>query len=153
MDLVKIIQLKKKQVDQVRAMLALIKWSKRQIDGQIEGLEKMLCDKMGTVIFATEHDEIIGYIAAQFYSWNQLGQVHGLVVHPDYRKQGVASSLLLEVEKFMHVHHARGIYVDTPVNNLGGCAFYEQRGFKKAYVMPEYYEPGLDGVTFLKFFR
>jgi ribosomal protein S18 acetylase RimI-like enzyme len=44
----------------------------------------------------------------------------------------------------------RGLYVDTPVTNEIGRSFYEALGYRQAYVMPEYYDEGLDGVTCLK---
>jgi ribosomal protein S18 acetylase RimI-like enzyme len=46
----------------------------------------------------------------------------------------------------------RGLYVDTPVTNEIARSFYEALGYRQAYVMPEYYDEGLDGVTYLKLF-
>jgi ribosomal protein S18 acetylase RimI-like enzyme len=115
-------------------------------------MNRLLEDVNGIVLFALEKDWIIGYIFAQFYSWNRLGQIHGLIIHPEYRKKGMASLLVKKVEIFMKEHSARGVYVDTPTNNTGGCIFYEKNKFQRAYVMPEYYDAGVDGVTFLKIF-
>ena len=46
----------------------------------------------------------------------------------------------------------RGLYVDTPVTNELGRSFYEALGYRQAYVVPEYYDEGFDGVTYLKLF-
>lgn len=140
------------EVVQVRRLLELADWNKEQINGQLEGIKKFLSDKNCIVLFAVEDDEIIGYITAQFYAWNRLGQIHGLVIHPDWRRKGSASHLVKEVQVFMRTNQARGIYVDTPTNNTSGCIFYKNNGFRQAYIMPEYYDDGLDGVTFIKLF-
>lgn len=146
-------KLSKEQSVQLRKLLELVGWNKRQIDGQIDAIEKFLKDRNCIVLFALEDSEIIGYVSAQFYSWNRLGQIHGLVVHPEHRNKGFASKLVKEVEMFMQANGARGVYVDTPVNNISGSTFYKNNSFKQAYVMPEYYDEGMDGVTFLKLFH
>lgn len=137
---------------QLRKLLESVGWNQRQIDGQIESIEKFLNDNHSIVFIALENEDIIGYITAQFYSWNRLGQIHGLVVDTNHRKRGLASNLVKEAEVFMKDSQARGVYVDTPVNNISGCTFYKKIGYKQAYIMPEYYDEGLDGVTFLKLF-
>jgi ribosomal protein S18 acetylase RimI-like enzyme len=145
-------KLKKEEVARIRSLLKSARWSPRQIEGQLEALNKLLTDPNGTVAFASIRGKLIGYISAQFYAWNRLGQIHGLMVHSDHRNQGIASALVKEVEAVLKKHRARGVYVDTPVDNLGGCAFYKKIGFKKAYIMPEYYDVSVDGVTFLNIF-
>jgi ribosomal protein S18 acetylase RimI-like enzyme len=139
------------QAIQISQLLELVGWNQRQINGQIEAITKFIDGKDSVVLFAINCDEVIGYACAQFYSWNRLGQIHGLVVHPNFRRKGLASALIKEVEAYMRANQARGVYVDTPTNNMYGCAFYKGNHFKEAYIMPEYYDEGIDGVTFLKF--
>jgi ribosomal protein S18 acetylase RimI-like enzyme len=153
MHIEKIKRLNEKQCVQIRNLLQLAKWNLGQIEGQLEALSRLLDDVNGVVLFALEQNRIIGYILAQFYSWNRLGQIHGLMIHPECRNRGTASTLVKEVEIFMQAHQARGLYVDTPVNNVEGWSFYQKKEFQKAYVMPEYYDVGVDGITFLKIFR
>ena len=61
-------------------------------------------------------------------------------------------ALVGRVEQFVRAEGGRGIYADTPVTNEIGRAFYEVVGYRQAYVMPEYYDEGLDGLTYLKLF-
>jgi hypothetical protein len=56
------------------------------------------------------------------------------------------------VPKSLCEQRARGLYADTPVTNEIGRSFYEALGYWQAYRMPEYYDEGLDGVTYLKLF-
>jgi ribosomal protein S18 acetylase RimI-like enzyme len=57
-----------------------------------------------------------------------------------------------KVECYLQEKGARGVYLDTPLNNDGGRRFYEKIGYRLGYIMPEYYDAGQDGVTYQKFF-
>jgi ribosomal protein S18 acetylase RimI-like enzyme len=153
MDIKKIKKLTEDERIQIKKLLESLSWNANQVQGQLDAIDRLLGDAKGIVFFAFEKGRVIGYISAEFHLWNRLGQIHGLVIHPEHRKKGIASLLVKEVEIFMTEHSARGVYVDTPTNNTSGCAFYIKNAFQSAYVMPEYYDVGLDGVTFLKFFR
>lgn len=105
------------------------------------------------VHIAVHSDIAIGFVFVQFYAWNQLAQIQGLAVAPDYQRQGIATELVNRAEDFARSKKARGMYVDTPISNAKGRSFYATVGYKCAYVMPRYYEDFLDGVTYQKFFR
>lgn len=87
-----------------------------------------------------------------FHRWNHLGQIHGLAVQPAYQRRKVASSLVYEAERYVRSQGGRGIYVDTPVTNHVARTFYAALGYHQDYVMSQYYDVGLDGVTYVKFF-
>jgi ribosomal protein S18 acetylase RimI-like enzyme len=79
-----------------------------------------------------------GFVCVEYREWIRLGQVQGLAVDPVLKRRGIASELLHRAEEFVQAEGGRGIY--------------EALGYRQAYVMPEYYEEGLDGVTCLKRF-
>jgi ribosomal protein S18 acetylase RimI-like enzyme len=137
----------------LRALIRRIGWSDRQIQGQVLAAKELASSPNGCVILARRGDEVIGYVAVQFHEWNRLGQIHGLVVDPDSRRQSIATRLVARAEAFVREKDARGIYVDTPVDNTGGRRFYEALGYLEAYIMPEYYDAGQDGITYSRFFR
>ena len=93
-----------------------------------------------------------GFVCVEYREWNRLGQVQGLAVKPALKRQGIASALVHRVEEFVRAEGGRELYADTPVTNEVGCRCYEALGFRQAYVMPEYYDEGLDDVTYLKLF-
>jgi ribosomal protein S18 acetylase RimI-like enzyme len=105
------------------------------------------------VYLAMANDEAIGYLYVQYYAWNQLCQIQGLAVSPDFQRRDVASTLVVRAEQFARSKNARGMYVDTPTTNTGGRKFYEAIGYQLGYIMPRYYADGLDGVTYQKFFN
>ncbi len=137
----------------IRAMIHKVGWNEAQADGQIQSILHFLNDINAMVAMAQDSEKVAAFITCQYYAWNRLGQIHGLVVDPAYRRQGLAAQLVAAGEAFLRQKCARGVYVDTPANNLGGRKFYEACGYSLAYTMPEYYADGQDGVTYQKFFR
>jgi len=137
---------------QITELIKAVGWTDDQINGQIDMLNQCINEKNSVVYVSLEKEVIVGFISAQFYAWNRLAQIHGLVVHPSYRNAGRGSVLVEHVEDFMKQHNARGIYVDTPVNNEIGKKFYIQQKYCQDYIMTDYYDTGVNGVTFLKLF-
>jgi ribosomal protein S18 acetylase RimI-like enzyme len=140
----------------VREILAKNGWEDRYIAGQLAGLDALSGDPLpGTrskVCVCEVRERLSGFVCVEYRQWNRLGQLQGLAVDPAFKRRGIASELVHRAEEFVRAEGGRGLYVDTPVTNEVGRSFYEALGYRQAYVMPEYYEEGLDGVTYLKLF-
>jgi ribosomal protein S18 acetylase RimI-like enzyme len=140
----------------IREILANNGWEERYIAGQLAGLDALSSDPLpGTrtkVCVCEVRGRLSGFVCVEYREWNRLGQVQGLAVDPALKRRGIASELVHRAEEFVQAEGGRGIYVDTPVTNGVGRSFYEALGYRQAYVMPEYYEEGLDGLTYLKLF-
>lgn len=92
-----------------------------------------------------------GFAAVELHEWNGLAQLQGLAVGSGYRRRGVGSALVTAAERFARNREARGIYLDTPVDNSAGRAFYDRLGYAADYVMSRYYADEVDGVTYVRF--
>jgi ribosomal protein S18 acetylase RimI-like enzyme len=141
----------------VLSILAKNGWEERYITGQLAALDVLssshpLPGTLGKVCISGTEDRLNGFVCVEFREWNRLGQLHGLAVDPDLRRQGIASALVRHAEEFVRGKGGRGVYADTPVTNEIARGFYRALGYRQAYVMPEYYDEGLDGVTYLKLF-
>jgi ribosomal protein S18 acetylase RimI-like enzyme len=140
----------------VREILAKNGWEERYIAGQLAGLDALSGDPLpGTrskVCICEVEERLSGFVCVEYREWNRLGQMQGLAVEPALKRRGIASDLVHRAEEFVRAEGGRGLYVDTPVTNESGRSFYEALGYGQAYVMPEYYDEGLDGVTYLKLF-
>lgn len=135
----------------IRSALSAEGWAGPQIEGQLDAIERLAATEDGFVAVASE-SAFCGFISMQVYAWNRLAQIHGLAVDGQQRRRGIASALVGAAEDFARSRRARGVIVDTPVDNQGARCFYEANGFTEAYRMPRYYSDDLDGVTFVKFF-
>ena len=137
----------------IRAILTRIGWAEQYISAMEAAADVFSKDRENCGVYlAVSNENTVGYLYVQYHAWNQLCQIQGLAVSPDNQRQGIASALVARAEKFAWSKKARGIYVDTPTTNTGGRAFYEARGYQLGYIMSRYYEDGLDGVTYQKFF-
>ena len=128
-------------------------WNERQIEGQLSAIHRLAKEEDGEVLVAKAGNELFGYILVEFHKWNRLGQIQGLIVHPGQRRQGIGTQLVNKAEDFVSNKGARGIYVDTPVDNDGGRKFYMEIGYKEDCIRSEYYDTGMDAVIYLKMFK
>lgn len=138
----------------IRNILTKIGWAEQYISAMENAVNVFSKDpETYGVYFALANENAVGFLYVQYYAWNQLCQIQGLAVSPEFQRQGAASALVARAEAFARSKKARGIYVDTPTTNKGGRKFYEAIGYQFGYIMPRYYEDGLDGVTYQKFFE
>ncbi len=138
----------------IRTILMKIGWAEQYTSAAEQNMQTLSRDKQNYGVYVAAAGEIAaGFLYIQYYAWNQLCQIHGLAVDPDFQRQGIAGALVRRAEEFARSKQARGIYVDTPTTNTGGRKFYEASGYQLGYIMPRYYEDRLDGVTYQKFFE
>lgn len=75
-----------------------------------------------------------------------------LAVHQDYRKRGIASAMLVKVEKF--VKESEGRYIHVLSCDIASYApariFYERNGYKKVGEIPDYYVEGEGRIDYFK---
>jgi ribosomal protein S18 acetylase RimI-like enzyme len=139
--------------DDIAQALTLTGWERRYVDGQLKAVDVFAADSENSRVFVAHQREFFaGYITVQFYEWNRLSQIHGLVVVPSMRQRSIAARLVQQAEDFVIARGGRGVYVDTPVTNSGAKAFYLKQGNQQDYIMTAYYDTNLDGVTYLKRF-
>jgi ribosomal protein S18 acetylase RimI-like enzyme len=137
----------------VRDLLVEHGWEEPFVTGQLGALDWLADEPVdGRAFTAVVQGEPAGYVSVQFHHWNRLAQIHGLAVRARLHRRGIASALVAEAEQAARAWGARGVYVDTPVTNAAGRAFYEALGYREAYTMPRYYADGVDGVTYQRFF-
>jgi ribosomal-protein-alanine N-acetyltransferase len=85
-------------------------------------------------------DKIIGYICAN----RVIDECHilNLAVHPYFRRQGIAKTLVKEVQNELKENKCTYIYLEVRTSNSGARKFYEHLGFrvigmrKNYYIMP-----------------
>jgi ribosomal protein S18 acetylase RimI-like enzyme len=102
---------------------------------------------------AFEGDSLVGYAC-----WGPTPGTEGtwdlywIVVHPTRQGRGIGTALLREVERLLMADGCRLMVVETSSRAAYAAtrAFYEQRGFTRAAVVPGYYAPEDDLVIYLK---
>ncbi len=137
----------------VRAILRRIGWEEQYVHSAAANVRVFADSGPTRAAYVAEiSGDCAGFVFVELHQWNMLAQIQGLAVEPSRQRQGVAQALVRRGEQFALAAGARGMFVDTPTDNLGGRAFYIACGYQEAYTMPRYYEDALDGVTYQKFF-
>ena len=136
----------------IATLLKAHAWPDEYIEGQLSGAAALTFPENGAVFVVTADESLAGFVSVELHSWNRLAQLQGLAVKPDLLRQRVGTRLVAAAEDLARNRGYRGIYVDTPVDNERGRAFYAAQGFTEDYRMSRYYSDELDGVTYVKFF-
>ncbi len=89
---------------------------------------------------AVQDAHVVGYITifiksqAGYWKIKRVGDISGLMVHQDYRRQGIASALLSAAVNFARERGVRYFTVYTAITNQAAIAFYAHNGMKPLYV-------------------
>lgn len=86
-------------------------------------------NKNGFAIGAYDGDICVG-LAIYQHHWNKYMFLHDLKVKHAFRKQGIASALIKEGQKYATELDYKGIYTVGQDNNLAACNFYLKQGFE-----------------------
>ncbi len=96
------------------------------LDDSQQGIEKFLRRNPETC-FVAEEREIIGVILAG--NDGRRGYIYHTAVHPDYRKQGIATKLVEHVERAMTALEINKVALVVFERNDTGNSFWEKQGF------------------------
>ncbi len=96
-------------------------------------------------LLAEKDSTIIGYILAEEREGG--GVIVSIAVSPDYRLQGVGTTLMEEVLKKMDVQR---FFLIVRVSNKEAQMFYEKLGFTKITKIGDYYQNDEDGILMQK---
>jgi ribosomal protein S18 acetylase RimI-like enzyme len=93
---------------------------------QPDELEKKLQRDPDLFLVACSGDRVIGTVMGGFDG--RRGAVYHLAVAEDFRKSGVGTTLMDEVEKHLKAKGCIRYYLMVTKDNPGAQAFYEKRG-------------------------
>lgn len=83
------------------------------------------------VLIAEEKAKIAGFILAEMWKKKKYSFLSDLFVRAEYRKKGVAITLMKEYEKICRKERLRRVMLLTTVSNTRMQGFIEKRGIKK----------------------
>jgi ribosomal-protein-alanine N-acetyltransferase len=92
-------------------------------------------------------DEFVGFIAGDIRKRQTEGWITTIGVQPQYRKSGVARSLLSECEKQMQVSHLK---LSVRKSNFDALNLYFRNGYIQKDIWKKYYVDGEDAIVLEK---
>jgi [ribosomal protein S18]-alanine N-acetyltransferase len=99
-------------------------------------------------VVAEADGKIVGFCIAA--SKQGYGYIITMDVLENYRRHGIASALLTDIEEKLSGQGARVIGLETATDNEAGIAFWERHGYRKRRVRKGYYPGGRDAYTMSK---
>ena len=86
--------------------------------------------------------EVDGRIAAALVFWRVLDEAHlaTIATHPDFRRQGIAETLLRIAMDAAYEEGARIYHLEVRAGNAGAIKLYEKFGYEVVGVRKNYYK-------------
>ena len=108
---------------------------------QKEGLRLIIENKeIGQLLVLKDNQAVVGMVNLLFTISTALGSkvaiLEDVIVHPDYRKQGLGSKLIEAAIAFAKENHCKRITLLTDSNNETAHTLYKKYGFTKSGMVP-----------------
>jgi ribosomal protein S18 acetylase RimI-like enzyme len=105
-----------------------------------------------TIVANDEGGAIAGFIVAQKHQ-RGMGHVVTIDTLEAYRRSGLGTLLMAEVERRLKAGGCDAMFLETAVNNLAAISFYERLGYVVVKTLPGYYPDDLDWLLMVKRFQ
>lgn len=95
-------------------------------------LRAAIIDPGQCILVAETEDTLVGYIHLENYDtlyFPHMKNILGLIVLPEYRRQGIAAQLLAEAERWARDTGAAGIRLDSGAERKTAHACYHKAGY------------------------
>jgi ribosomal protein S18 acetylase RimI-like enzyme len=117
-----------------------------------EQLEYLLEASEGVSLIAQINHEIAGFIMSLIYSRNKMrvGHVYTIDVLTKYRRRGVASRLLDELERILIDRGVKVCYLEVLLDNVAARKLYEKHGYVEIGQLRDHYGRGVHGIRLKK---
>jgi ribosomal-protein-alanine N-acetyltransferase len=118
-------------------------WSAAQFREELSGVPKTR-----RYLVAHEKGVIVGYAGIALAG--DVADIHNIAVIPSYRKQGIASHLLDELESWAITRGVTALMLEIREGNSEAFPLYEKRGYKVISRRDNYYAPGIHALIMRK---
>lgn len=96
-----------------------------------------LTNPLSLWLVAVEGDKVAGYVGSQ----SVMGEsdMMNVAVHPDFRRQGVAEKLVLELVAALAKKDNHCLTLEVRASNVSAISLYEKLGFAQVGLRKNYY--------------
>ncbi|MBU0977507.1 MAG: GNAT family N-acetyltransferase [Nanoarchaeota archaeon] len=93
-----------------------------------EDFEDVIQSKRKTIFVATLNKELIGYLFGS-YSNSRMGKIDFLFVTQNFRKQGIATSLIKKFNAVLKSKQIKKVELEANIRNKEAITLYKKLGF------------------------
>jgi ribosomal protein S18 acetylase RimI-like enzyme len=94
----------------------------------VEDLRRAIAESPAVVLVAEVGGQIVGSVIGSFDGWR--GNIYRLAVHPDYRRRGIARTLVAEVERHLARQGAKLITAWVEQEHPWAMGFWQAIGYE-----------------------
>ena len=105
-------------------------WSEKSVASE-------LTNPLSLWLVAVEGDRVAGYVGSQ--SVMEESDMMNVAVHPDFRRQGVAEKLVLELVAALAKKDNHCLTLEVRASNAPAISLYEKLGFAQIGLRKNYY--------------
>ena len=105
-------------------------WSENSIASELD-------NKLSLWFVAVEDGKVVGYVGSQtVLGWTDMMNI---AVHPDYRRRGIAESLVEKLVDALKANQAENLTLEVRASNTPAISLYEKLGFLQVGLRKNYY--------------
>ena len=105
-------------------------WSEKSVASELN-------NPLSLWLVALDGDRVAGYIGSQTVM--DESDMMNVAVHPDYRKQGIATGLIVGLVEELHKKGSRCLTLEVRASNTPAISLYEKLGFRQVGLRKNYY--------------
>ena len=120
-------------------------WSQAQFKEEIAGIgtSRQFC-------LAISEGSVVGYAGIMVVAPGVPADLLTIAVLPDFRGQGIAQSMLVELESWAKEVGATEVILEVDTKNESAIRLYEFAGYEKVSTRANYYALGVDALVMRK---
>lgn len=118
-------------------------WSAAQFREELSGVPKTR-----KYLVALDKQEIVGYGGVALAG--DVADIHTLTVIPSYRRKGIATQILAELESWALAKGIKDFMLEMREGNLEAQPLYEKYGYQVISRRDNYYAPGIHALIMRK---
>jgi ribosomal-protein-alanine N-acetyltransferase len=118
-------------------------WSAAQFREELSGVPRSR-----KYLVALENQEIVGYGGVALAG--DVADIHTLTVIPSFRRKGIASQMLKELESWAISKGIKDFMLEMREGNLEAQPLYEKYGYQVVSRRDNYYAPGIHALIMRK---
>ena len=118
------------QVAELEKLCFAAPWSKKSIASELGNIWSYW-------VVALDGEQVVGYIGSQ--SSADETDVMNVAVHPDYRRRGIAESLIEVLIRELKNRGSHALMLEVRDSNEPAIALYEKLGFQQVGLRKNYY--------------